>query len=112
MSREVTCFCVFATQLEDNRNSFAVSSRYTISTEAPEAMYRLLSIDRIRDPTQEAFFQNARTLSGSVRLTLSELHTGSLTCWALYFHRQLAFSFCCLARLKSGIYKRFSEQVS
>ena len=111
MSSEATCFCVFITQFEDNRNSFAVSS-HCISTEAPEGLYRLLSIYRIRDPTQEAVFQNAGTVSGSVKLTLSEMKTGVLTRYALYFHRQLAFSFCCLARLKSGVYKRCSEQVS
>jgi len=109
MSREATCFYVFITQNYDNHNSFAVSS---ILTESPEAIYRLLSIDRIRDPTQEAVFQNAGTFSGSVKLTLSELNTDVLTCRVLFFHKQLAFNFCCLARLKSGIYKRFSEQVS
>ena len=58
---------------------------------------RLLSIDRIRYPTQEAVFQTVRTVSGSVKLKLSELNTDVLTCLALFFHRQLAFNFCCLA---------------
>jgi len=111
MSREATCFCVFITHIKDNQKSFAVSSHY-ISTEAAEGMYRLLSIYRIRDPTQEAVFQIAGTASGSVKLTLSELNTGVLTYRALFFYRQLAFCFCCRARLKSGIYKRFSEHVA
>jgi hypothetical protein len=88
-----------------------VSSHY-ISAKAPEAMYRLLSIYRIRDPTQEAVFQNARTVPGSVKLTLGELNTCVRTWWAVFFHRQLAFNFCCLAWLQSGIYTIFSEQVS
>jgi len=89
MSREATCFCVFITQNEDNRNSFAVSSHY-IQTDAPEGMYRLLSIDQIRDPTQEAVFQNAGTVSGSVKLTLSEMHTGVLNMLGFIFPQAIS----------------------
>ena len=31
MSSEATCFCVFITQIEDNRKSFVVSSHFIVS---------------------------------------------------------------------------------